>query len=91
MYLEARLVPDYERSVSASAARDKMASPVIHEGRLHRDWAERREDEHQQVESHHRGGDNASTVQNAHICSSPMPSSHESMAAGSHIQVAQTS
>ena len=29
MYLEARLVPGYERSVSASAARVKAASPVI--------------------------------------------------------------
>jgi hypothetical protein len=62
--------------------------PCDEEGRLHRDWAERREDEHEQVESHHPGGgDNASTVQNAQICSSPKPSSHESMTAGSHIRV----
>jgi len=66
MYLESRLVPGYERSVSASApqGQDGIArKPCDQEGSLHRDWPERREDEHQQVESHQRsGGDYPSTV-----------------------------
>jgi hypothetical protein len=52
--------------------------PRDQEGSLHRDWAERGEDEHQHIESHKRAcGQNPSTVSHDdHICSSPRRS-HE--------------
>jgi hypothetical protein len=59
-WFQLRVFGEHQRGQGQdSIARD----PRDQEGSIHRDWAERREDEHQQVESHQRsGGDYPSTV-----------------------------